>query len=167
LRYHYGRRMEESQVHFECMCIQGKLFNSSFWVIVNCEKLTFAINITTRLQPDTHVRKIVHTNNRASHAIVEDLISGEIYVIKAKIFVVACGAILSPQLLHTSRIGKNVGLYLTDHPVAFCEFSVEWTQTQTTKMLQQLTTPLPILFFSPKHRHKRPSHSRPKASRLG
>lgn len=100
------------------------------------------------LQSDTHVRRIVHINGQATYAVLEDLISGQLYHVHAKQFVVACGAVLSAQLLHVSKLGNdNVGRYLTDHVGVYFKqrdftdrrsllLSLKWV----TQPVQNLTT---------------------------
>ncbi|ORY21517.1 hypothetical protein BCR39DRAFT_553373 [Naematelia encephala] len=104
------------------------------------------------LRSDTHVRKIVHDDKKASYAVCENLVTGEKILVRAKYFVVACGAILSPQLLHVSGLGnENNGRYLTDHPVAFtqvvlAEKHLDWARQNSAfdGRLPDDSDPIPI-----------------------
>ncbi|CAD6586338.1 MAG: Pyranose 2-oxidase [Tremellales sp. Tagirdzhanova-0007] len=79
----------------------------------------------------------------------DDLIGQKI----AKYFVVACGALLGPQLLHASGLGgDNNGRYLTDHPVAFTQVVLSdkhfaWARANLDGTLSSEEDPIPI----PKH----------------
>jgi choline dehydrogenase-like flavoprotein len=66
------------------------------------------------LKPNTHVRRLVHESGKVSHAVCHDLLTGEDYIVKAKAFIIGCGATLTPQLMFASGIGNdNVGRYAT------------------------------------------------------
>ncbi|KAK4689154.1 hypothetical protein P7C73_g963, partial [Tremellales sp. Uapishka_1] len=118
---------------------------------------TFIGRAVTRLWSDTHVRKIEHRNGVATLAICEDLVTGQIFHVRARQFVVACGAILSPQLLHVSKIGNdNNGRYLTDHPVAFTQVvladkHLAWARKNPSfaDRLKGMSDPIPIPFDEP------------------
>jgi len=72
-----------------------------------------------------HLCVRLHTStdgSRVEWAEVRDLQSGELIRFEADTFVVACGAILTPQLLWASGIRPEpLGRYLTEQPVAFCQ----------------------------------------------
>jgi pyranose oxidase len=72
-----------------------------------------------------HLCVRLHTSadgSRVEWAEVRDLASGETIRFEADVFVAACGAILTPQLLWASGIRPEpLGRYLTEQPVAFCQ----------------------------------------------
>jgi pyranose oxidase len=72
-----------------------------------------------------HLCVRLHTSadrSRVEWAEVRDLVSGQTIRVEAETFVVACGAILTPQLLWASSIRPEpLGRYLTEQPVAFCQ----------------------------------------------
>ena len=56
------------------------------------------------------------------HAIVKDLLNDRSYQIRAKLFVLAAGAILTPQILFNSGIKpRSLGRYLCAQTMAFCQ----------------------------------------------
>ncbi|MGW5052708.1 GMC oxidoreductase [Actinokineospora sp. NPDC004072] len=69
-------------------------------------------------------RRLVRSadGSRVERAEVEDLTTGQVLHVEAQTYVVACGAVLTPQLLHASGIRPPaLGRYLTEQPVAFCQ----------------------------------------------
>src|SRR5438309_3559736 len=72
-----------------------------------------------------HICRRLHTSpdrSRVEWAEVEDLVTGQTIRVEAQTFVVACGAVLTPQLLWASDIRPEpLGRYLTEQPVAFCQ----------------------------------------------
>jgi pyranose oxidase len=60
--------------------------------------------------------------SRIEYAEVVDQVDWRTLRIEASTYVVACGAVLTPQLLHASGIRPPaLGRYLTEQPVAFCQ----------------------------------------------
>lgn len=69
-------------------------------------------------------RRLVRSpdGSRVEYAEVQDLGQWRTLRIEAENFVVACGAILTPQLLYASHIRPEpLGRYLTEQPVSFCQ----------------------------------------------
>ena len=59
---------------------------------------------------------------KVESALVKNLQTGEEILFKAKVFVVAAGAILTPQLLYASNIRPHaLGKYLCEQPMTFCQ----------------------------------------------
>ncbi|MEU2718615.1 pyranose oxidase [Streptomyces sp. NPDC007205] len=59
---------------------------------------------------------------RVTHAEIRDLTKWRTFRVEARRFVVACGAVLTPQLLYASGIRPPaLGRYLTEQPEAFCQ----------------------------------------------
>lgn len=66
---------------------------------------------------------LIHSRGHVDHALVQDLIGGEPpFPLHAQTFIVACNAVLTPQLLFASGIGGHaLGRYLTEHPMSFTQ----------------------------------------------
>ena len=59
-------------------------------------------------------------------AIVKDLLEKKRYLVYAKVFVLAGGAILTPQILFNSEIKPEaLGHYLCEQPIAFCQIALK------------------------------------------
>ena len=66
--------------------------------------------------------RLIEKSGRIISAEVEDLMHWGTLEIEADLFVVACGSILTPQVLWKSGIRPGaLGRYLTEHPMTFCQ----------------------------------------------
>ncbi|KAF7362944.1 GMC oxidoreductase [Mycena venus] len=94
-------------------------------------------NVQLRLMTNTVARTIVSNGNSATHVLACDIenISPDRehwYVIKGKVFVAACGAIGTPQLLNMA-FGRDVvhsdnphlGAWLSEQTMAFCQVALK------------------------------------------
>lgn len=67
-------------------------------------------------------RLVLGESGRIEYAEVRDLNRSETVRIVADQYVVAAGAVLTPQILHASGIRpRALGRYLTEHPMTFCQ----------------------------------------------
>lgn len=72
-------------------------------------------HLCTRLRPTAD-------GSRIEYAEIQDHANWRTVHVEAETFVVACGAVLTPQLLYASSIRPYaLGRYLTEQPVAFCQ----------------------------------------------
>ncbi|XP_068712210.1 uncharacterized protein [Montipora foliosa] len=63
-----------------------------------------------------------HGTQKVTYAEVRDLLNKSSYRVKAKTFIIAAGAILTPQILFNSEIRPTaLGHYLCYQPLAFCQ----------------------------------------------
>lgn len=78
--------------------------------------------------PQHVVHRLEHRGGRVRHAEVQGLDPRRTVRIRAETFVVAAGAILTPQLLWSSRVARDepsaLGRYLSDHPLAFAQVAL-------------------------------------------
>ena len=86
-----------------------------------------AIPLLLLTQEMWQCRKLIHghsTNvtNTIEYAVVRDLLSKKDYHVKAKVYIICAGAVLTPQILFNSNITpKALGHYLCEQPLAFCQ----------------------------------------------
>jgi pyranose oxidase len=78
------------------------------------------------LKPQWRCKRLIPASDRKSidYAEVEDLIHWKTYHIHASTFVLAAGAILTPQVLFNSGFSEDLpalGKYLSEQPLAFCQ----------------------------------------------
>ncbi len=121
-----------------------------------------------RFAPNQFVLKAQHrltsldvTNGSVQHAVVEDLLGWQSLHIKAEQYVVAAGAVLTPQILFKSGIGPPafvpaLGRYLTEHPMTFTQIVMSETLVRRIKeMAKERSTqlepgdPVPIPMHDP------------------
>ena len=66
--------------------------------------------------------KTTGTRSEVEYAVVRDLPNKVDYHVKAKLFVICAGAVLTPQILFNSNIRpKALGRYLCEQPLTFCQ----------------------------------------------
>ncbi|SIO26879.1 pyranose oxidase [Singulisphaera sp. GP187] len=81
-----------------------------------------ALSNNLEILPEHRVKKLRLKGGRVDGAEVEDLMAGERYEIRARQFVVACGAVMSAYVLWNSGIKlPALGRYIIEHPIAFCQ----------------------------------------------
>ncbi|MFH9015667.1 pyranose oxidase [Streptomyces sp. NPDC017943] len=76
------------------------------------------------LKPEHQCLRLEHDGRRITGVEVRDLQTMEVAIYRAKAYVVACGAIPTPQLLYASGLHEKLpalGRYLTEQPMAFCQ----------------------------------------------
>jgi len=80
-----------------------------------------------QLKPMWQCEQLVPTEDGQSiwFAVVKDLLEKKRYQVHAKVFVLAAGAVLTPQILFNSEamhpLPKALGHYLCEQPMAFCQ----------------------------------------------
>ena len=68
------------------------------------------------------LRRLVTRGDRVEYAEVQDLLAGETIRVEAEEYVMAAGALLTPQILWKSGIqAPTLGHFLTEHPLAFTQ----------------------------------------------
>jgi pyranose oxidase len=80
------------------------------------------------LRPDHLCMRLFRTpdGERIERAELRNLRDWRIVHVEANDFVVACGAVLTPQLLYASHIRPEpLGRYMTEQPVAFCQIVLQ------------------------------------------
>ncbi len=109
-----------------------------------------------RILPEHRVKKLVTANGRVTYALVEDLIGWKEIHVYADIFVVAGGAVLTPQLLWNSAISHEsegpLGRYLTEHPMTFTQIVLSQKLMDTIQSLMGGSSdddPIPIPMNDP------------------
>ena len=101
-------------------------------------------------------------NQEIQHAVVRDLLNKKYYHIKANIYVIAAGAVLTPQILFNSNIRPTaLGHYLCEQPLAFCQIVLlqsivdsihdnpDWTSIVEKFQHLHPNDPIPIPYVDP------------------
>ncbi len=94
------------------------------------------------------------------YAEVRDLLSDVNYHVKAKLYVICAGAVLTPQILFNSNIRpRALGHYLCEQPLAFCQVVLlqtlidsipkKWAQIVTSFKETHEKDPIPIPYSDP------------------
>ncbi|QRW11609.1 GMC oxidoreductase [Ceratobasidium sp. AG-Ba] len=87
------------------------------------------------LLAETLVIKFITEEHKVIGALVKDLRSGKERIVKAKVYVAACGVICTPQLLWNSNIRhKALGCYLTGQSHTFCQIVLRRTLIETLRI---------------------------------
>ncbi|KAF8608600.1 pyranose oxidase [Ceratobasidium sp. AG-I] len=76
------------------------------------------------LRPETRVTRLslAELTHNIDGALCRNLVTKEEYWVRAKKYVIACGAVCTPQVLHYSRIiSPALGKSLTEQSIAFCQ----------------------------------------------
>ncbi|GIU72451.1 MAG: pyranose oxidase [Candidatus Nitrosocaldaceae archaeon] len=86
----------------------------------------FADNDRLKILPEHRVTRIIHKGREIEFTEVMDLIRWRIIRVYADIFVIAAGAVLTPQILWDENLWNGnrsyaLGRYLTEHPLAFTQ----------------------------------------------
>ncbi|MBS1596895.1 MAG: GMC family oxidoreductase N-terminal domain-containing protein [Bacteroidetes bacterium] len=112
------------------------------------------------LKSETICRKLFTDGKNITGALIEHLPTKKIEEIKAKITIVACDALRTPQLLWASGIRpKALGHYLNEHPFVFCfvELNDELVEKSFAKKYDQSSRSEPTIgvfwvpFDAPNH----------------
>jgi len=130
------------------------------------------------LKAETRATAFVHLGNKIHGVLLRDLSIDQDFVVIAKAYVAACGAILTPQLLHNSGIRPvALGRYLTEQSMTFCQIAlkrsiiadIETNPKYAEKVAHHHQVapkdPLPIPFRDPEpqvtqpYHHDRPWHT--------
>lgn len=116
------------------------------------------------MQPMWQCEKVILSDDGKSihHAVVKDLLEKERYHIHAKVFVLAAGAVLTPQILYNSEIKPEaLGHYLCEQPMAFCQIVLkqeivdgiarhkEWKEKIHRHKVKNQEDPIPIPLDDP------------------
>ena len=111
---------------------------------------------------ELHYNGTEHGTQKVDYAVVRDLLEKKDYRIKAKTYVVAAGAILTPQILFNSEIKfPALGHYLCEQPLAFCqvvllqsivdsiEKNPDWKKIVDAFRKKHPKDPIPIPYLDP------------------
>lgn len=105
-------------------------------------------------------RRLEHKNDvdgigTVQCAIVRDLLNKTDYTITANIYIIAAGAVLTPQILFASEIKPHaLGHYLCEQPLAFCQIVllqslIDSIEDHPKFRLTHLHDPIPIPYSDP------------------
>ncbi len=107
-------------------------------------------------------RKLRHNKGSIECAEVRELLSKTDYIIKAKLYVICAGAVLTPQILFNSDIRpRALGHYLCEQPLAFCQIVLlqslidsistnsEWKNIISAFTKKNPKDPIPIPYSDP------------------
>jgi len=80
------------------------------------------------LKAETRVTRLLVDGGNVVGALLKDLQTRKEILVKAKSYVIACGAICTPQILFNSYIRPHaLGRYLTEQTIAFCQIVLKKT----------------------------------------
>jgi len=86
------------------------------------------------IREEQQARKLVHENGHVKYCELKDHKRAHITKVYAKLFVVCCGAALTPQLLFNSNIRpRALGHYITEQTLFFCQIVLRQNLVESVK----------------------------------
>jgi pyranose oxidase len=110
---------------------------------------------TFEILPEHRVKQLVAKGSRITHAVVDDMVRGSRFNVFADQFIVACGPVLTPQLLWASNVRpKALGAYLHEHTFTFTQIVlrseiIEEIQSAAPQRVATDPDPIPIPMSDP------------------
>jgi pyranose oxidase len=109
------------------MGAERRLDNSEFVYYTGSDTVLGPLSLhkfddTFAILPEHRVKELTVKGSRVESAIVDNMLSGERFRVYADEFIVACGSVLTPQLLWNSDIRPQaLGRYLHEHTFTFTQ----------------------------------------------
>ena len=142
------------------MGAQRRLDNSEFVYYTGSDTVLGPLALhkfddTFAILPEHRVKELTLKGSRVESAVVDNMLSGERFRVYADEFIVACGSVLTPQLLWNSGIRPQaLGRYLHEHTFTFAQVVlkneiIDEIQSQAPLKIGAGLDPIPIPMTDP------------------